>query len=125
VGESAYYAEPVAWASENGIVMGVGEGLFDPEAFVSRQDIAALLTRYADFAKAELPAKNAAVAFTDEDKIADYAGDAVRRLQQAGVVNGRPEGSFAPNDRANRAEVAAMVHRCVLLFDTEGLGAQS
>jgi hypothetical protein len=108
------YAAYVEWARAAGIVSGVGDNLFDPDAPVSRQDLAVILHNYISFADKELPAKREYAGFADDADIAAYAGDAVRALYGAGVINGRPGNLFDPKGTATRAEVAAMLHRLVL-----------
>jgi hypothetical protein len=107
-----YYTAYVAWAEENGIVSGTGRG-FAPDAAISRQDLATILVRCADFADRELPAARANIAFTDAARTADYAREAVAALSGAGIVNGKPGARFDPRGTATRAEVAAMLHRFI------------
>jgi hypothetical protein len=108
---SQYYAPYVAWAKENGIVNGVGDGRFAPDAEITRQDLATLITRYADFAGKEFPVTLQYAAFADEDNIADYAKNAVQTLYGGGIVSGKPNNIFDPKGKATRAEVAAMLQR--------------
>jgi hypothetical protein len=114
VDASRYYAAYVEWAREAGIVSGVGGGLFAPDAPVSRQDLSVILYNYIRFAGKGLPAEREYAGFADDADIAAYAGDAVRALYGAGVINGRPGNLFDPKGAATRAEVAAMLHRFVL-----------
>jgi hypothetical protein len=107
----AYYAEAAAWAAASGILAGAGEGLAAPLADISRQDLAALLARYAEFADKAPPAVRPAAGFADEAGVADYAREAVQALAAAGVLNGRPGNIFDPQGNATRAEAAAVLHR--------------
>ncbi|MDR1440203.1 MAG: S-layer homology domain-containing protein [Clostridiales bacterium] len=111
VAEGAYYAGAARWAAANGIGSGAGGGLFEPDAAITRQDLAALLSRYADHAGIALPASRPPAEFADGAGIADYAKEAVGRLYGAGVINGKPGGLFDPVAGATRAEAAAMLHR--------------
>ncbi|MDR1439371.1 MAG: S-layer homology domain-containing protein, partial [Clostridiales bacterium] len=77
VAEGAYYAGAARWAAASGIALGVGGGLFEPDAAVTRQDLAALLSRYADHAGIALPASRPPAEFADGAGIADYAEEAV------------------------------------------------
>ncbi|MDR2087729.1 MAG: S-layer homology domain-containing protein [Clostridiales Family XIII bacterium] len=112
-----YYTAYVAWAAENGIVAGVGGGAFAPNAHISRQDLATLLLRCADFTGRELPAARSGVAFADAARTAGYARAAVNALAAAGIVNGKSGGNFDPQGRATRAEVAAILHRFIKATD--------
>jgi hypothetical protein len=109
----AYYTPYIAWAAENGIVSGVGGGAFAPDADVTRQDIATVVARYADFAGRTLPSLRARPAFADDALTADYARDALDMLVRGGILNGKPGNRFDPAGRATRAEVAAILHRFI------------
>jgi len=111
VADSAYYAPFIEWARQNDIVRGVSADRFEPNRAVSRQEIAAILYRYAGFAGYELPNSRPYEDFTDEAGIASYAIGPVRALYSAGVINGKPGGRFDPRGVATRAEAAAMIHR--------------
>jgi hypothetical protein len=108
----AYYTPYAAWAAENGIVQGVGEGLFAPTREITRQEMATMLCNYADFAKITL-ASETQVTFADDEEIASYAKPSVYALAYAGLLNGRGDGSYAPSEPATRAEVATMLMRFV------------
>jgi uncharacterized repeat protein (TIGR02543 family) len=108
-----YYAPYVAWAKENGLVNGVSAGKFAPDAEITRQDLATLITRYADFAGKQFPVTLQYTAFADEDKIADYARSAVKTLYGGGIVSGKQNNIFDPKGKATRAEVAAVLHRFI------------
>lgn len=113
VDAGAWYAPAVAWAVERGITTGSGDGLFSPDAPITRQDMAVMLQRYVEqAAETELPEENAALIFTDAPSIAAYAADAVSAMQMAGIINGIPDGSgyrFAPEEQATRAQAASMI----------------
>ena len=100
VGSGDWYAPAVAWAVEHGITTGSGNGLFSPNAPITRQDMAVMLQRYVEkVAKEELPQENAILEFTDASSIAVYAKDAVAAMQTAGIINGISDGGsyrFAP-----------------------------
>lgn len=97
------------WAYENGVAEGCG-GKFNPDASITRQDIAVMLVRYADkVAGYTLPESNDAVTFTDSAKISSYASGAVNAMQRAGIIAGYKDGSFDPLGSATRAEAAKMI----------------
>lgn len=110
VAQNAYYADAVAWASENEIVQGYGNSLFGSNDPVSREQIAAILWRYAGS-----PASNAGQDFADESVIAGYAGRAVDWARENGIISGTSGNLFDPKGDATRAQVAAMLHRFMVM----------
>ena len=100
----AWYADGVYWARQNGVVNGLTEEEFGPDAPVSREQIAAILWRYAGS-----PAAQAGTDFGDEDAISAYAVQAVDWARSNGVVNGSEGNQFLPQDHATRAEVATIL----------------
>jgi len=109
VAASDWYFAAVQWAYENGVASGY-DGKFNPNATITRQDIAVMLARYAEkVASHTLPKTNSAVTFTDSAKISAYASGAVTAMQQAGIVSGNSDGSFAPTANATRAQAAKMI----------------
>jgi hypothetical protein len=113
VAPGKYYTPYVAWAQESGIVAGVGGNRFSPDAEITRQDLAVIITRYADFAKKQFPVTLQYAAFADEAEIAGYAQSAVQTLYCGGIVNGKPDNRFDPRGSTTRAEVAAILHRFI------------
>lgn len=77
VDANAYYADAVAWAAESGIVNGIGGNKFDPEGNVTREQIAAILFRYAAFKGVDTAARADLTAFPDAEKTSAYARDAL------------------------------------------------
>ena len=113
VSSSAYYAPYVAWASSNGIVQGVGGGLFAPGSDVTREQMCALFVRFLTFMGYPLPA-GGSLDFADAADISSYAVDAVKISVELGLIQGSqsPEGMvFRPADSATRAEVATVFLR--------------
>ena len=105
VSTDAYYADAVAWASANGIISGYGNGLFGPNDPITREQIAAILWRYAGSPSAETGAD-----FADEPSISSYAATAVDWARASGIVNGAENNQFLPQDNATRAEVATILY---------------
>ncbi|MBQ1501101.1 MAG: S-layer homology domain-containing protein, partial [Firmicutes bacterium] len=105
----AYYAAAVVWAEKNGIVKGYPDGTFRPENEITREELAAMLYRYAAYKQIELTDGTAKV-FKDADAISDYAKDAVDAMTKAGVINGYPDNTFRPTGSATRAETAQMIY---------------
>ncbi|MDR1159055.1 MAG: S-layer homology domain-containing protein [Syntrophomonadaceae bacterium] len=108
-----YYAPYIEWAKETGIVSGVGDNRFAPDAQISRQDLTVIITNYANFAGKQFPVTLQYQTFADESGIAVYAKNAVQTLYSGGIVSGKPNNVFDPSGSATRAEVASMLHRFI------------
>ncbi|MDR0570724.1 MAG: S-layer homology domain-containing protein [Clostridiales Family XIII bacterium] len=108
VGAGDWYKEYVDVASANGIVNGVTETAFAPNANISRQDLCTIAYRALVAAKAVLAAPDGSK-FSDDSLISDYAKDAVYGLKQLGVVSGRDTGGFDPAAFATREETAKII----------------
>jgi hypothetical protein len=108
----SYYTPYAAWASANGIVQGVGGGLFAPTQEITRQEMATMLNNYVKFKNIKL-SSDAQVTFADDDAIASWAKDGVYALAFAGILNGVGDNNYAPTKTATRAEVATMLMRFV------------
>jgi hypothetical protein len=108
-----YYAPYVAWAQANAIVSGVSGDAFAPDAPITRQDLAAVLTNYARFTGRPLPVKRAYEEFADAADIAVYAKASVESVAKAAIIGGKPGNLFDPGGDATRAEVAAMLRRYI------------
>ena len=102
--EGAWYADAVLWASRQGVISGYGSGLFGTDDPVTREQIAAILWRYAGS-----PAAEAGTDFADEADISAYAAQAVDWARASGVVNGADGNRFLPRDSATRAQVAVIL----------------
>lgn len=113
VDTSQWYAWSIAWSAENNIVEGIGNNQFAPNAPVTREEMAVMLRRYCDFSKSSLKNNCESIIFTDDSSISDWAKDAVHYIQQSGIVNGYPDGSYCPQRPSNRAEVSALFRRYV------------
>jgi hypothetical protein len=113
VDANEYYAASVAWARDMGIVSGTGGNNFAPNTEVSRQDLAVIVARFADFADKQLPETRSSADFLDSADVADYAKDAIEAFFKAGIISGRPGNLFDPKGQATRAEVAAILHRFI------------
>ena len=111
VDTAQWYAPYIKWAAEMGIVSGVGNNNYAPDADISRQDLAVILYRYAEVMGITLPETETAADFADGSDIAGYATAAVAAMQKAGIISGKPGNVFDPQGIATRAEVAAMLHR--------------
>lgn len=102
--DGAWYADAVLWASRQGLVTGYGDGTFGTNDPVSREQIAAILWRYAGSPQAQ-----DAQGFADEGDISAYAADAVGWARANGIVNGKENNTFDPQGNATRAEVSTIL----------------
>lgn len=99
----------IAWAKDKGIVEGVSATEFEPEAPITREQMATIFGRYALRQGIELPkSENAAGSFPDADKISEYAREFVELMRIAGILNGYEDGTFRPQGNATRAEAAKL-----------------
>lgn len=110
VDNGAYYAKAVAWAQENKIVNGVTETTFEPNAKITREQMAAIVYRYAIYNGRSTYAPETAD-YSDGDSISDYAKDAVKWLTYKKILLGNSDGTFAPQKNSTRAEAAAVFQR--------------
>ena len=111
----SYYAAAVSWAAENGIVTGYADGTFRPDRLLSREEVAAILYRFAAWRGQSVTAAAEHSSFRDAAQISAYAQDALRWAVASGVLSGRANGTLAPKGAATRAEIAAILHRFALL----------
>lgn len=107
----AYYAPYVAWAAKLGITSGSGNGLFDPDGVVTREQMAVFTVRLFDALGYKLPAESISSTPKDFDAVADYAKEAVLRMWRCGMFVGDAAGNFGPRQSALRAEAAAFLMR--------------
>ena len=105
----AWYAPYVSWAAENGVVHGVSDTAFAPDADISRQDMATMVYRYAERFGIRLGTDVPPVTFADAGDIAAYALPAVQALQRAGVISGMPDGSFRPREHMTREQACVVL----------------
>ena len=109
---SAWYASYVQWAYEKGVVSGMGNNQFAPDANVTREQMAAMISRYAKYKGVRLSPINAKLTFNDDASISGWAKDNVYAMQQAGIINGYADGNgyiFKPQGNATRAEASKMI----------------
>ena len=109
----AYYAPYVNWAAQTGIVEGVTATTFAPDTNINREQMAVIMKNYAAKLGYDLPQTLKAVTFADNTQISSWAKDAVKSMQQAGILTGKNENKFAPKGTATRAEVATVLRRFV------------
>ena len=109
-----YFSEAVAWAAENGVVNGVGENKFDPNGSVTREQIAAILFRYAQKKGYDVEKRAELTQFPDESKVSTYAKEALSWANAEGLVKGSAQNGkdyLDPQGSATRAQVATILSR--------------
>ncbi|MEE0718236.1 MAG: S-layer homology domain-containing protein, partial [Oscillospiraceae bacterium] len=120
-----WYTAAVDWATEHGVINGVGGNKFAPEREITREEMCVIMARfiaYLEESQKKTFKKDAdPIDFPDADQIADYAKEAVDDCVAYGLVFGTGAGLMAPRALASRAEVAAMIYR-LSLMTTESTG---
>ena len=114
VADGAWYENAVTWASSNKIVNGVGNGLFEPDQSITRQDLAVMLYRYAGFLGMDTAASGDLSRFCDQGQVASYAREAMEWAVDSGLISGRTGPTLAPTGTATRAEAAAILQRLII-----------
>lgn len=116
----AYYAPYVNWAAQTGIVEGVTVITFAPDTNINREQMAVIMANYAKKLGYDLPKTLQAVTFADNAQISSWAKDAVKAMQQAGILAGKANNRFDPKGTATRAEVATVLRRFVeIVIDSQ------
>ena len=107
VADGMWYTDAIAWAAQSGVVNGIGDDKFDPDGYVTREQIATILFRYT---KSEPVTQDKLSAFPDADKASSYAVDALNWAVAEGLINGS-DGKLLPGETATRAQAAAILTR--------------
>lgn len=115
VENGAWYKDAVLWGYKNGIVNGVSEKSFAPNKVITREEMAAMLYRFAKFKGYDVSVGEDTniLSYEDFDKIAEYAIGAIQYASGAGIMKGKSERTINPKDAATRAEAAAMIMRFI------------
>ena len=107
---NGYYEDAVTWAADNGIVNGISTTMFSPNANVTREQMAAILYRYAQYKKYNTAASSSLNSFSDHTSVSGYAVASLQWSVAEKLVNGS-NGKLMPTGNASRAQVAAILHR--------------
>ena len=107
---NGYYEDAVTWAADNGIVNGISASTFSPNANVTREQMAAILYRYAQYKKYNTAASSSLNSFSDHTSVSGYAVASLQWSVAEKLVNGS-NGKLMPTGNASRAQVAAILHR--------------
>lgn len=113
VDADAWYANAVVWAEANGIVNGVSDTEFAPNANITREQIATIMYRYAQYNGDDVTAVADIEAYADATNVSDYAVDAMKYAVGSGLINGKTETTLNPQDNATRAEIATILKRFI------------
>ncbi|MNO22443.1 Trifunctional nucleotide phosphoesterase protein YfkN precursor [compost metagenome] len=112
VGANAWYTDAVKTAASAGLITGYTDGSFKPNSPITRQEMAAILSKAMKYTGKSLNADPAALAkFSDVSAIPAWSQEAIAEIAAEGIIQGRPDGSFAPQVLATRAEAATMLEK--------------
>lgn len=111
VAAGQYYADAVAWAAQNGIVSGTSATTFSPDGVITREQMAAILYRYAQHKGYDVTAKADLSVFTDAAQVSTYATDAMAWANASGLISGTSATTLSPAGSATRAQVATILMR--------------
>ncbi|MEE0510256.1 MAG: S-layer homology domain-containing protein [Peptococcaceae bacterium] len=109
VADGSWYADAVNWAAANNIVSGYGDGIFGPNDNITREQMASILYRYAEYKGYDVSAVGDLGQFNDADSVSEWANDVMSWAVGAGLINGMGDGSVAPQGTATRAQVATVL----------------
>lgn len=111
VASDTWYSNAIAWASENDIAAGYGDGNFGPNDTITREQIATILYRYASFKGYDMTPSADLSRYADTSQISGYALSAMQWANTAGLINGTTDTTLNPKGNATRAEVAMLMMR--------------
>ena len=116
VEDNRWYTDAVAWANSVGIVEGHSDEIFDPHGEVTREQIAVILHRYAEYLEMSTQQKGDMTQFVDHHETSDWALEAKSWAVGAGLIIGKDGNRLDPTGDATRAEVATILERLVGLM---------
>lgn len=114
-----YYATAVTWAAQNGVVNGTSATTFAPDTNIAREQMVAILYRYANIKGYNTSARNSLNAFTDRVSISAYAWESFQWAVAVGIISGTSATTLSPQGTATRAEVAAILVRFSQCYDDD------
>lgn len=112
-----YYAGAAAWAAEQGLVSGYGDGRFGPDDMLTREQMVMILAGYARLAGADTSARGDLAQFNDLDQMSGSARDAMAWAASAGLISGKGNGVLDPAGPATRAEMATVLVKLASILD--------
>ena len=104
VAANDYALDKIAFCAENNIISGRGNGIFDPNANITRQEAASIVAR-----ALKLTRSSSSTSFKDDAKISSWAKSSVAACAKAGIINGRTDGTFAPTENIKRCDAAIIM----------------
>lgn len=116
VEDNTWYTQAVAWAAEEDIVLGYDDGTFGPQDPVTREQLAALLYRYARYQGYDTSGRASLSGYTDAAQVSSYARTAMAWAVDTGLLTGRTQTTLVPGGTATRAELAVILERFAALF---------
>lgn len=113
VAANSWYAEAIRWAASEGIVSGYGDGKFGPDDIITREQMAAMLYRYAQYKGYDVSVGEDTniLSYTDFEDLSEYAIPAMQWAVGAGIISGTSESTLGPRGNASRAQVAVILTR--------------
>ena len=109
--EGQYFAPAVAWAQAEGLVEGYGDGTFRPNQTMTRQELATVLYRYAEYKGLDVSQSADLSGYADAGRIQGYARPAMAWAVSVGLMEGTSETTLSPAGGAQRCQLAALLHR--------------
>lgn len=110
VKDGQWYTKAIVWANEAGVAGGIGDGKFDPEGTLTREQMATILFRYAGIKGVDVTGRAGLDGFPDKGQVSDWAEDALQWCVAEKIIGGS-EGKLLPGGSATRAQVAAVLER--------------
>ena len=111
VADGQWYANAIGWGAANGIVLGKGDGTFAPEEIITREQMAAILYRYAQYKKYDVTGSASLADFADGETVSSWAETEMSWAVSAKLINGKGDGVLDPQGDASRAQAAAILMR--------------
>ncbi|MBQ2764421.1 MAG: S-layer homology domain-containing protein, partial [Firmicutes bacterium] len=106
-----WYTDAIIWAAENGIVKGMTETTYEPETDISREQMAVMMYRYAEFKGADISAADDLAAFNDAANVSSWADKEMKWAVAVDLINGMGNNTLAPKNTATRAQAATVLMR--------------
>ena len=109
----SYYENAIMWAAENNIVSGYGNRMFGPDDHITREQMAAILWRYAMYTGYDVSVGEDTniLSYDDAQSVSEYAVPAMQWACGDGIISGTSATTLSPQGNATRAQVAAILHR--------------
>ena len=111
VATDMYYADAVAWAAANGVVEGYSDGRFGPDDTITREQMAVILSRYAQYKRYNTGARVSLSTYGDAAQVSPYALEAMQWARAEGLITGTDANLLLPGGNATRVQIAAILMR--------------